>query len=425
MSEYHFFTPCPKGVEAVLVEELNEIANQFPELKNIQHTLGGVHFSGTWKVAMAVNLYSRIASRVLMLMSLQPYRHEEEIYELTTNLPWESVITAQQTLRVDCIAHQSPLKSLAFTTLRIKDAVCDRLRVKTGSRPYVNTNNPDVRISAYLTENTITIYLDTSGEPLFKRGWRLEKGAAPLKENLAAAILRLSHWQAGQALYDPMCGSGTFLIEAAQIALNIPPGINRYFGFEKLLIHQADAWKNMREQALAQHQIKCAEPSAQAALAAITGSDISSTLLTKAKNNFTRAGISHIALKQIDALEIERPPFENGILLLNPPYGERILPRGKIAQSAHHPIDHISNFTRADTSIDAHFFDQFGQILKKKFASWQIYILTSERKLPGQLRLQESRKTLIYNGALECRLFRFDMVAGHFQKKKPKKHERI
>ncbi len=188
---------------------------------------GGIGVNGPLAVAMAINLHSRIASRVLLKMADGPYKTEDDLFRLAKSIGWEDWFSSHQTLRVDLTAQRSPLKSLNFATLRIKDAIVDRLREQTGERPNIDTANPDVRVQAHLTNNQATIYLDTSGEPLFKRGWREEKGEAPLKENLAAGILALTPWQSNQALYDPMCGSGTFLIEAAQMALHIPPGAIR------------------------------------------------------------------------------------------------------------------------------------------------------------------------------------------------------
>src|SRR6202000_3256135 len=182
-----------------------------------------------WAAGMAANLYSRLASRVLLKIAHRPYRSEQDIYALALEQRWEQWFSAHETLRVDVTAIKSPLRSLEFTTLRVKDAICDRLREKSGARPSIDTAMPDVRVFAVRNANT-----RTSGDPLFKRGWRLDKGAAPLRENLAAGILRLTGWTPGTPLFDPMCGSGTFLAEAAQTALNIAPGAERRFGFEKL-----------------------------------------------------------------------------------------------------------------------------------------------------------------------------------------------
>ena len=286
---------------------------------------GGVHFRGGWAAGMAANLHSRIASRVLLKIAHGPYRSEHDIYELAYQQQWEQWFTPNETMRVDITAIKSPLRSLEFATLRVKDAVCDRLRELSGTRPSIDTAQPDVRVFAFLTINECTLYLDTSGDPLFKRGWRLDKGAAPLRENLAAGILRLTGWTPGTPLYDPMCGSGTFLAEAAQVALNIAPGVERRFGFEKLKQYDVNAWQKLKVAAV---DAKRAARTSRADLQ-IFGSDISGDMLDKAHANLDRAGLPELSLKQIDARHMTPPVDTPGILVANPPYGERIEVRGR------------------------------------------------------------------------------------------------
>ena len=206
-----FFVVCPGGLEVPLAKELADIAMRADSkalgVWVIDPTptspTGGIGLAGPLSAAMALNLHSRIASRVLLQMAQAPYRQEDDLYKLVSGLAWEDWFTSQQTLRVDVTAHRSPLKSLNFVTLKIKDAIVDRLRDVTGDRPSIDTAFPDVRVQAHLTATQVTIYLDTSGEALFKRGWRDEKGDAPLKENLAAGILSITGWKPGQTLFDP------------------------------------------------------------------------------------------------------------------------------------------------------------------------------------------------------------------------------
>ncbi|WP_233828256.1 THUMP domain-containing class I SAM-dependent RNA methyltransferase [Paraburkholderia sp. ZP32-5] len=415
---FDFFLPCPRGLEAPLAAELAEIASQ--HLNGAAFTAGaqvpgGVHFRGGWAAGMAANLHSRLASRVLLKIAQRPYRSEQDIYALALEQRWEQWFSAHETLRVDVTAIKSPLRSLEFTTLRVKDAICDRLREKSGARPSIDTAMPDVRVFAFLTATDCTLYLDTSGDPLFKRGWRLDKGAAPLRENLAAGILRLTGWQAGTPLYDPMCGSGTFLAEAAQVALNIAPGVERRFGFEKLKQFDAKAWRELKNAAL---DAKQSARNWRADLQ-IFGSDISGDMLEKARANFERAGLPTIALKQLDARDMTPPSSTAGILVANPPYGERIEVRGRNARGelregrGNRDNRDDDSFRRIqEEAPDSEFFQLLGNALKQRFAGWNAFILTSDRKLPGQLRLRESTKTPLFNGALECRLFRFDLIAG-------------
>jgi putative N6-adenine-specific DNA methylase len=209
----HFFTPCPRGLEAVLSAELKHLGAH-----HICATQGGVAFRGPFNLCYQVNLHSRIASRVLWQVFYGPYRNEAEIYQATISLPWAKWFSVDQTIKVKVSAQGCPLNSLDFITLRIKDAVCDAFMKKNGVRPHVDTKSPDIQIHVFLDESHLTLYLDTSGEPLFKRGWRRAQGVAPIRENLASGILQLAGWTDDQVLLDPLCGSGTILIEAGQMA---------------------------------------------------------------------------------------------------------------------------------------------------------------------------------------------------------------
>lgn len=417
---FDFFAPCPRGLEAALAAELAQIAARHaiaPYDAGAQ-VPGGVHFRGAWAAGMAANLHSRIASRVLLKIAHRPYRNEQDVYALALEQPWERWFASTQTLRVDITAIKSPLKSLEFATLRVKDAICDRLREKTGARPSIDTAQPDVRVFAFLTAGDCTLYLDTSGEPLFKRGWRLDKGAAPLRENLAAGILRLAGWTPGTPLYDPMCGSGTFVAEAAQIALGVAPGVERRFGFEKLKQYDITAWQTLKVAAM---DAKRAARGKRDDLL-IFGSDISGDMLEKARANLERAGVPSLWLKQIDARNMTPPVAAPGVIVTNPPYGERIEvrgrgPRGDVRETGkNRGGDEAFRRTHAD-SPDSEFFRALGDALKQRFAGWQAFMLSSDRTLPGQLRLRESAKTPLFNGALECRLFRFDLIAGSIRQR--------
>ncbi|CAJ4322537.1 methyltransferase domain protein [Burkholderia pseudomallei] len=417
---FDFFAPCPRGLEAALAAELAQIAARHaiaPYDAGAQ-VPGGVHFRGAWAAGMAANLHSRIASRVLLKIAHRPYRNEQDVYALALEQPWERWFASTQTLRVDITAIKSPLKSLEFATLRVKDAICDRLREKTGARPSIDTAQPDVRVFAFLTAGDCTLYLDTSGEPLFKRGWRLDKGAAPLRENLAAGILRLAGWTPGTPLYDPMCGSGTFVAEAAQIALGVAPGVERRFGFEKLKQYDITAWQTLKVAAM--DAKRAARGKGDDLL--IFGSDISGDMLEKARANLERAGVPSLWLKQIDARNMTPPAAAPGVIVTNPPYGERIEvrgrgPRGDVRETGkNRGGDEAFRRTHAD-SPDSEFFRALGDALKQRFAGWQAFMLSSDRTLPGQLRLRESAKTPLFNGALECRLFRFDLIAGSIRQR--------
>ncbi len=387
-----YFCPCPRGMEQALADELAEIAHTTGSttLKVHNQVPGGVHCSGAMLDAYRINLHSRIASRVLMRIANRTYANENDIYDLVLEQPWENWFTLDETIRVDITAIKSPLTSLEFTTLKIKDAVCDRFRDKFGKRPSVDTREPDMRIFGFLDQRNFTIYLDTSGEALFKRGWREETGDAPLRENLAAGILRVAGWKPGVPLFDPMCGSGTILIEAAQMVQGIPPGARRRFGFEKFRNFDAKAWQEIKS---------AVKPNPLPAEPTIFGSDISGDMVAMTRHNLRAAGILFdVPLKQIEAQQVQAPTSTPGMLVTNPPYGERIGVRG--------------DSTIPQDEMAVGFYQQLSSTLKQRFAGWTVYLFTADLGVPKMLRLKESRKTPFFNGALECRLFRFDMVAG-------------
>jgi putative N6-adenine-specific DNA methylase len=387
-----YFCPCPRGMEQALADELAEIAHTTGSatLKVHNQVPGGVHCSGSDTDAYRINLHSRIASRVLLRIANRNYANENDIYDLVLEQPWEDWFSVDHTIRVDITAIKSPLTSLEFTTLKIKDAVCDRFRDQFGSRPSVNTREPDMRIMGFLDQRNFTIYLDTSGEALFKRGWREETGDAPLRENLAAGLLRVAGWKPGVPLFDPMCGSGTILIEAAQMVQGIPPGARRRFAFEKFSNFNAKAWQEMKT---------ATKPNPLPAEPTIFGSDISGDMVAMTRHNLRSAGILFdVPLKQVEAQQVQPPTSEPGLLVTNPPYGERIGVRG--------------DSTIPQDEMAVGFYQQLSSTLKQRFAGWTVYLFTADLGLPKMLRLKESRKTPFFNGALECRLFRFDMVAG-------------
>ncbi len=281
-----------------------------------------------------------------------------------------------------------PFKSLDFVTLRIKDAVCDRFREEGALRPSVSVRDPDVRIHAYLTQNQYQLYLDTSGAPLYQRGFRDVSVIAPLRENLAAGIIMLSSWQPGKPFLDPMCGSGTFLIEAAMMAVNQPPGLKRTFGFQNLKSFDENLWKKITTEAL-QHMkpIQFLE---------IFGSDIDLRAVRVARHNLKVAGLEEVAkVMQSDFIKLE-PPASEGVLVTNPPYGQRIGEDEDLKEV--YPV--------------------WAKHMKASFGGWDTYFLTADLEMPKDMRLKPSKKTPLFNGALECRLFEIKMVAGSNRKPK-------
>ncbi len=376
-AQHHFFAPCPRGLAPVLADELRGLGAE-----HLEPADAGVGFSAPFEIVYAANLRSRIASRILWRVAQYPYADENDIYEKGRQVRWREYFSAERTFKVETNAHRSPVKSLDFVTLRVKDAIADHFRDALGRRPSVAPREPDVRVHAFLDAAQCTLYLDTSGEPLFKRGRRDHVGEAPLKKNLAAGILRLAGWRPGIPLLDPMCGAGTFLGEAAEMALGRAAGRNRRFGFEKLARFNPGVWE--REAGHAAREEKPVAP------LPIHGSDLYGRLLDHARHNLREAGLdAAVTLKQVNLLELSAPA-PSGILVTNPPYGVRLGEKERLAA----------------------FYPQLGDVLKRRFAGWTAFVFSGDPDLARLIRLHPSRRTVLFNGALECRLYEYRMVAG-------------
>jgi putative N6-adenine-specific DNA methylase len=417
------FVPCAGGTEALLTQELTRILEG---QAHVEPARGGVHVTGNAVVAMRINLESRLAQRVLWPLAFGPYESEHDLYDLACTVPWLDWITPEQTLRIDTTAQRSPLQSLNFATLRVKDAICDVVRNATGARPSVDTRWPDLPLSLHLSPTHATLYADTSGEALFKRGWRDAqgvKGEAPLKETLAAAMLAAADWQGRPEdgpLIDPCCGAGTIAIEAAQIACGMAPGLQRRFAFERMLpfrTHQ-NTFARLKDAARARQH---------APQVVVYAGDVSFRMTDFAQRNAERAGVAKaIEFKTADALQ-RLPPAERGVMVINPPYGERIDPKGsrggeRVDPHGHRSERHGPRNSREDFeggSDPGVFFSQLAAHWKRHWAGWNAWVLSPDMKLPQALRLKESRRVPMWNGPIECRLFRFDLVAGSARSPRP------
>ncbi len=379
----NFFATCPRGLETLLVNELTALG-----AADIKPTDGGVGFSGDMPLCYRANLESRIATRILWQVGRGRYTNEDDLFQAVYKLNWPQWFDVKRDFMVKVTGVKCPLKSLEFATLRIKDAICDRFRQAVGSRPYIDTREPQVRVHAYLAAEDCQLYIDTSGNPLYQRGQRRASVEAPLRENLAAGIIQLSGWQPGMPLLDPMCGSGTFLLEAAMMALDIAPGSGRSFGFEQLNNFDAPAWQKLGQKVLSR-----AKP---VTFQKIYGSDADLRAVRVSRENLKQAGLlDAVQLSHVDMTEVV-PPAESGVLIANPPYGIRI----------------------GEDEALAALYPKMAEALKRRFSGWNTYFLTNDMRLPKLMRLSPSKRTPLFNGPLECRLFEIKMVTGSNRREK-------
>ena len=376
MTTYSLFVTCPRGLEAPLSQELEQLKCQ-----DIRAVDGGVACKGGMEQVYRINLHSRTASRVLLRLTKSGYRSEQDIYKAAKNIRWTDWFDLEQTFKVKVEGKRAQVKSLDFVGLKIKDAVCDVFRDACGARPSVGKIRPDIRIHAFIDERDIQIFIDTSGEALFKRGYRQDTGEAPMRENLAAGLLLLAGYDGTQPFQDPFCGSGTIAIEAAWIAQNHAPGLLRRFAFERLRGFDSALWQRLRTEA---------QDAVRPAPAPIAASDIDQQAVRHALANIEAAQLSDvIAVRRGDALA-QRPNGDGGLMLSNPPYGVRL----------------------AEIQALHALYPQLGSWLKQHYAGWQIGMFSGDRDMPKLMRLSPKRKIPLYNGKLDCRLFLLDMVQG-------------
>lgn len=381
MTQLQLFATCPRGLEDVLATELTELG-----AASVSTTPGGVHFTGDWRTTAKVNLWSRVASRILVRLAKKAWRSEEDIYRAALQVDWPAMFSVNDTFRVHVTAMDAPIRSREFITLRIKDAICDRFREATrGARPSIDTSRPDQRVHAFLDRQSVTLYLDASGEALFKRGYRQDVGEAPLRENLAAGIIKLTGWQPHETLFDPMCGSGTFLIEAASMAMNIAPGLQRRFAGERWLHLPSSVW---REERAAAEDAQQDAPDLK-----LFAADIDEQALNRVRATFMDNGWQdYLHFARRDA-RTATPPTPEGVWLCNPPYGVRL----------------------ADTEQLARLYPMLGDRLKQQFPGWRAYFFSGDANLAKLIGLRTSKRIPLFNGNIECRLYEFILKAGSWK----------
>ncbi len=390
MSKQHYFATSPKGMEGLLADELRQL-----NASKVKEARAGVNFEGDLATAYRVCLWSRIANRVLKPLKTFPAADPEELYNGVLDIDWTEHLAVDGTLVVDFSTVQSAINHSQFGAQKVKDAICDQFRHETGERPSVDRQFPDLRVNVFLHRDKATVNIDLSGDSLHRRGYRLEGAGAPLKENLAAAILMRAGWpeiaDQGGALVDPMCGSGTLPIEAAMIAADIAPGLLRsYWGFNGWKQHDADCWIGLVEEAK-KRRVKGLEK-----LPVIRGFDASAQAIEIAQDNAAGIGLeTHIEFSQRAIKDCAAAPDgPPGLVVVNPPYGERL---GEVEELK--PL-----------------YKELGDCLKTQYLGWRASVITNDAELGKCLGIRARHINKLYNGALECILLRLELDDRWFMK---------
>ncbi|MDC0172209.1 bifunctional 23S rRNA (guanine(2069)-N(7))-methyltransferase RlmK/23S rRNA (guanine(2445)-N(2))-methyltransferase RlmL [Gammaproteobacteria bacterium] len=373
---------CPKGLELLLAEELQGIGAE-----GIKETVAAVHFKGSMEVGYRACLWSRLANRILKPMHSFMLNESEDLYEQCNEIPWEAHFSAAHSIAIDFIGTSRLIDNTMYGSQRVKDAVVDRIRRIEGERPNVDTKSPDIRIQVRQHKGRVSVSLDISGESLHRRGYRTGQGSAPIKENLAVALLLRAAWPAmieeGGALLDPMCGSGTLIIEGAMMAADIAPGMLRErYGFDQWLQHDPELWQRLIDEA---HQRKTA--GLQSLELDIRGYDANPRVLEYTTKNIENVGLDdHIRLAHKPIDQFGNPTAERGLLLTNPPYGERL---GEVEELI--PL-----------------YQKLGAVLQKNFTGWRAAIFTGNLELGRETDLSPAKQYSLFNGTIPCKLLVFE-----------------
>lgn len=379
----NFFATCPKGLETVLATELTTLG-----ALDVKETVAGVSFSGELDVAYKACLWSRYASRIALSLSTFKAESDLDLYLGCIVIPWEQHFSVDQSFAVDFSGTSTAIRNTQYGALKVKDAIVDHFTKKTGIRPSVDKRIPDVRILVHWKKGSVSVSLDLSGPALHQRGYRDETGEAPLKENLAAAVLARAGWEQ-EPMLDPMCGSGTLLIEAAMQLCDMAPGLLRKrFGFEQWLGHQPDIWQPIFAEASV--RAKRGKNQALENPDRFIGFDIDSRVLERAKQNARRANVAEfIRFERGNAMQLQNPwPEQKGMLISNPPYGERL---GEFPELLK-------------------LYQSVGNALRTQFQGWKVSILSASPELLSCLRLRAEKQYRLFNGALECQLRNYQIA---------------
>jgi 23S rRNA (guanine2445-N2)-methyltransferase / 23S rRNA (guanine2069-N7)-methyltransferase len=381
-----FFATAPLGIEGLLGQEFRDLG-----IPDVKEGRAGVAFGGGLNAAYAACLWSRLANRILMPIAQFPAATGEELYDGIRSVDWSLHMEPESTLAVDFAASRSAITHTLFGAQKVKDAIVDHFRSESGIRPSVDLARPDLRVNLYLDRDQATLSIDLSGDSLHKRGYRIEGGKAPLKENLAAAILLRAGWPevaaAGGQLIDPMCGSGTLPIEAALMAADFAPGLLRpWFGFLGWRGHDAACWLDFVAEADRRSEAGLKQ------LPVIVGYDVDRRAVHTALGNLDRAGLRGAVHFERKSVEAVRPQKAKGLLVVNPPYGERL----------------------GDEETLVPLYKMLGETLRTHFLGWKASVFTGNPELAFKVGIRAIKQYALYNGALECKLFNFDVAEGRF-----------
>lgn len=370
----NLFATVPLGAEELAAGELSRLG-----AGHVKVVRGGVGFTGSWSVLYRSLLQLRTASRVLMQLGQFSCKTPQELYDGIRSISWGELLTPSMTLAVDCTLRDSAITHSHFAALKAKDAIVDLLRDQTGSRPNVNTRTPDLRVNLHIAKNQATVSLDAAGEPLDRRGWRLDRNEAPLRETLAAAIITHTGWDGTVPLVDPMCGSGTLLLEGAAMALNRPAGAGRQFGVMKWRCFDKQLWERVLRDEQAEASESLAVP--------VLGYDRDPMAIIACRENARRADLAYQVSFDRKRFEDAEPCGHQGVVVVNPPYGVRMGGKQELEQ----------------------LYRKIGEVFKRRFTGWTAYLLAGDLELAKLVGLKPSRRFVLFNGPLECRLLKYEL----------------
>ena len=371
-----FFAMASRGLVDVLADELKALG-----MERVLKAPGGCDFDSNWAGCYRVNLRSRVASRIILPILDFPAYKPEELYHNIRKHDFTKYIDPDGTLAVDAnVKDCGEFRDQRFVAMKVKDAVVDQFREKFDVRPDVDNDDPELRLVVRAYKNNFSVSIDTTGEALFKRGYRVQAVEAPLKETVAAGILRMTGWEGNLPIVDPMCGSGTFLIEAALMALKVAPGtLRRSFAFQKFKGFKEDEWEAELDAALSEEKEELPFK--------LYGYDVSNEAIKAARANVKKAGLGEYIEIHRQAFETLEPPVEKGIIVTNPPYGERLLEKNEAIEV----------------------YKNLAFLMKQKFQGWEAYVLSGDAELSAGMRLKAERKFPVYNGKIECRLLKYSI----------------